>query len=73
MYLSGYIFWSINDTRLSILMDNLNDFSGLINCNLKNYTEKTSQTKCFLFLIASNNYPNRVLKFKVCLELEKRK
>ena len=54
-------------------MDDLNDCSRFINCNLKNYAEKTSQTKCFLFLIASNNYPNRVLKFKLCLELEKRK
>ena len=30
MCLSGYIFWFVNDTRLSILMDDLNDFSGLI-------------------------------------------
>ena len=35
MYLSGYIFWSINDARLSILMDDLNDCSRFINCNLK--------------------------------------
>ena len=35
--------------------------------------KKRAKLNVFLFLIASNNYPNRGLKFKVCLELEKRK
>ena len=30
MCLSSYIFWFVNDARLSILMNDLNDFSGLI-------------------------------------------
>ena len=47
MCLSGYIFWSVNDARSSILIDNLNDFSRLISCPS---IPKSDFTLCWLGL-----------------------